>query len=154
MNLYTFILTTISHLNLECIRVTLKRFVVAINSVGSSEELLCSPDNVTPQDIIAACTAIHSVVPNKDDPDFWKTVQNELLATLMDIQRAESSINKCEDISNIDLVVLEATATAKIHLGLVMALVLCPPLVDPLRISATECHYLNEIVSLSMFCVA
>ena len=120
---------------------------MALHDCGSSKERLKNSGELTPQNIVEACTTRESTSPIKDDPNFWKTVQTELLAAIEHIQNADFNIDKDGDICHSDLAVLEASATATIHLGLAMALVLCPPLIDPLTMSAMEYHFLDTIVS-------
>lgn len=140
----------VSRLNLECIKATLRKFLVALHDCDSSKECLNSSGELAPQYVVEVCTTRDSISPIKDDPHFWNTVQNELLAAIENIQDADFNIDKDDDICNYDLAVLEASATATIHLGLAMALVLCPPLVDPLTMSAMEYHFLNAIVSTNI----
>ena len=120
---------------------------MALNNSDSCNEFT---GEVTAQRIIDVCSARNSLSPIKADPHFWATVQCELLAALVDIQNADACISKAEDTCSEDLVVLEAMATAMIHLGLAMALVLCPPLIDPLTMSATEYYFLDAIVSFNI----
>ena len=133
------------HIDLKCISSTFRRFVFALSQVGTSAKELDHPDEVSPQLIIAVCSGISAVMPIKDDTNFWKTVQKELLATLVAIQEAER--NHCQSDKYFEITVLEATAMAKIHLGLAMSLVLCPPMIDPMTISLTEHQFLHGIVS-------
>lgn len=142
-----FIIIIIRQMDVKCLKGTLRRFVLAVHEVGLSKEESTSIGEITSQHIMAVCTAISSIMPIKDDPDFWKTVQNELLTSLMAIQQAERCLDQSDVLTYVDLALLETTAVAQIHLGLAMASVLCPPLVDPLTMSTTENQFLCGIVS-------
>ena len=130
---------------MKCLGNTFRKFVLSLCKVGAPTKESDHVDEVSTQLVIAACNGISAIMPIVDDPYFWKTVQNELLTALMAIQKAEH--NLCQSDKYDDIAVLEATAMAKIHLGLAMSLVLCPPLIDPLTISLTEQHFLDGIVS-------
>lgn len=141
-------------LDLKCLRNTLRRFVMGIQKVDVSKEEPSSINEVMPEHITAVCTAVSLLMPVKDDPYFWETVQSELLAALLAIQKAEHTLSQCGgNLLNVNFTLLETMYTAKVHLGLAMALVLCPPLVDPLTISATEYQFLCGIVSSTWFFV-
>ena len=137
----------IRYLDLKCLKDTLRRFVLAILEVSISREDRRDVDELIPEHIATACAAIRTIIPTDNDPHFWEAVQKELLATLEAIKNAEHNLDHCDDIADIDLSLLETTGKAKIHLGLAMALVLCPPMIDPLTIAATEHHFLCGIVS-------
>ena len=138
----------VRYMDLKYLNNMLRNFVLAILEVGLSRNEPKYVDEVAPEHVIAACAAIRTIVPTEDDPNFWEVVQRELLASLEAIKKAECSVYQCDDVSDIDLALLETTSIAKIHLGLAMGLVLCPPLIDPLTISAAEHHFLCGIVSL------
>ena len=127
---------------------TFKRFVLATLEVDLSRENANSINEVGPEHIADACAAIHAIMPTDDDPHFWEAVQKDLLTTLEAIKSAEHILHQCDEVTDIDLALLETTGMAKVNLGLAMALVLCPPLIDPLAISATEHQFLSGIVSL------
>lgn len=139
-------ITFVRHMDLKCLKATLKIVVLAIHKVGVSEEL-SSINEVLPQHITSACAAASVVMLIKDDPHFWTTVQNELLAALSAIQKVEHSLCHSGELPYANFDIVKATAITKVHLGLAMAMVLCPSLLDPLTISATEHHYLFGIVS-------
>lgn len=141
-------LFVVRYMNLKYLKDMLRNFVLAILEVGFSRGEPTYVDEIAPENVTAACAAIRALMPVEDDPNFWEVVQRELLASLEAIKKAEFSVYQCDDVSDIDLTLLETTSIAKIHLGLAMGLVLCPPLVDPLTISATEHHFLCSIVSL------
>ena len=138
----------VRYMDLKYLKDMLRNFVLAILEVGSSRNEPSYVDEVAPEHVTAACAAISAIMPTEDDPIFCEVVQRELLASLETIKKAECNLHQCDDVSDIDLALLEATSIAKIHLGLAMGLVLCPPLIDPLTISATEHHFLCGIVSL------
>lgn len=137
----------VRYMNLKYMKDMLRNFVLALLEVGLSRDKPNYGDEVTPENVTAACAAICNIMPIDDDPSFWEVVQRELFASLESIKKAESSLYQCDDVSDIDLALLETVSMAKIHLGLAMGLVLRPPLVDPLTISATEHHFLCSIVS-------
>lgn len=135
-------------MDIKYLKEIMRNFVLAILKVSLSEDEPNHIDEVAPEHVTAACTAIRVIMPSEDDPNVWKVVQKELLAFLEKIKKAECCLCECDDVSNVDCSLLESISIAKIHLGLAMRLVFCPPLIDPLTISATEHHFLCGIVSL------
>lgn len=138
----------VRYFDLKCLKSTFRMFVLAIHKVGISGKDLSNIDEVMPDHIIAAYTAIHNVMSLKNESQLWTTVHDGLLATLEDIQKAEHRLHQCGDLAHVDLDVTEMIAMAKVRLGVAMAMVLCPPVLDPLEISTTEYHFLCGIVSL------
>ena len=135
-------------LDLKCLNDILRRFVLALLEVGSSADKITHFDKLEPQHVTAACNSISAILPPKDDPHFWEVVKTELLAALKSTEQAECCLQQCDDISKIELALLERTSVAKVHLGVAMGLVLCPPVIDPVTISATENHFLSGIVCI------
>lgn len=134
-------------MDLKYLKDIVRNFVLAILEVNLSGDEPNYIDEVTPEHVTAACAAISIIMPSEDDPDVWEVLQKELLAFLENVKKAECYLCECDDIGDVDLALLEIISIAKIHLGLAMGLVLCPPLIDPLTISATEHHFLCGIVS-------
>ena len=137
----------VRYMDVKYLKDIVRNFVLAILEVGlSRDEPICF-DEVTPEHVTAACTAIRVVMPVEGGPNSWEVVQRELLAFLKHVKKAEYTLSQCDDVSDVDLAVLECISIAKIHLGIAMGSVLCPPVIDPLMISATEQHFLCGIVS-------
>lgn len=124
-------------------------FVLAIHKVGISGKETSTINEVMPEHIIASLTAIRNVMPIKNEPRLWTAVCTELLTTVENIQKAEFRFHHCSDLTHTDLDVIETIAIAKVHLGVAMAMVLCPPVLDPLTMSTTEHHFLAGIVSFT-----
>ena len=125
-------------------------FVLAIHKVSISGKETSTINEVTPEHIFAVLTAICNVMPTKNEPQLWTTVRTGLLATVENIQKAERRLHQCGgDLIHTDLDVIETIAIAKVNLGVAMAMVLCPPVLDPLAMSATKHHFLAGIVSLT-----
>ena len=136
-------------IDLKCLKSTLRIFVLAIHKVGVSGKETSTINEVMPEHIIDALTAICNVIPIKNEPQLWTTVRTELLATVENIQKAEHRLHECSDLTHSHLDVIETIAIAKVHLGVAMAIVLCPPVLDPLTMSTTEHHFLAGIVSFT-----
>lgn len=141
----------VRYMDIKYLKEIVRNFVLAILEVSLSEDKPNHIDEVAPEHVTAACAAIRVFMPSEDDPNVWEVLQKELLAFLENIEKAECCLGECDDISDVDLALLESISIAKIHLGLAMGLVLCPPLIDPLTISATEHHFLCGIVSFYLY---
>ena len=146
---YFVVTIIIRYIDLKCLKSTLRIFVLAIYKVGKSGEETSTINEVMPEHIIAALTAIRNVMPIKNEPQLWTTVRTGLLATVENIEKAECRLHQCGDLTHADLDVIETIAIAKVHLGVAMAMVLCPPVLDPLTMSTTEHHFLAGIVSFT-----
>lgn len=141
-------------MDLKCLKDIARNFVAAILDVSATSGEPDDDCEVAPQHVVAACAAIRIIMPTEDDPAIWEVVQRELLAFLETIKKAECSLCQCDDVSDVDLTLLELISMAKIHLGLAMGLVLCPPSIDPLTFSAIEHLFLCGIVSSGLYCLS
>ena len=102
-----------------------------------------------PNDTSSFQLAVNELLSLDCIPEAWKDAEPHLIVAHRELANTKSLLC-CESQLNslFELQLLCSLSSARVHLGVAMGLILCPPPVDPVSVAAVHYQYYQQLVSV------